>query len=81
VGGQNYVFSFWVANPTANAADELIVNFDGGTVLHLGPNAPVQPYTHYTFNVTASHEEAGIEFHNQQPPDYWHLDDVSLTPA
>lgn len=78
--GATVVIDFWLANGAYNGTatpNALLVEFDNQTLLSLN-DAAAQPYTHYTFTVTASGDSATLNFVSQQTPSWWVLDDVSV---
>jgi hypothetical protein len=56
------------------------VQFSGVTLLSL-TSAPAFAYTEYTFTALASTNNALLHFSFYNPPVYWYLDDVSVTPV
>ena len=74
--GQTYDFSFYL-NSDGGTTNDFTAMFDGATVFSQS-NIPTQPYTLYTFAVTASTGSTVIEFDSRDDPGYLHLDDVSV---
>jgi uncharacterized repeat protein (TIGR01451 family) len=81
VAGQQYVFSFWLANDGGTPSD--FSASVGGTTVFSQVNAPSQPYTQYSFTFTAFAASTQILFTFRNDPAFYHLDDVgvvALTP-
>ena len=76
VVGQSYTLDFWLAN-ASGGPDDFTAKIGGVTELHL-VNAAGQPYTHYTYNFTATSTSTPLEFDFRQDPSHWQLDDVSV---
>ena len=79
VVGQSYTLDFWLTN-ASGGPDDFTAKIGGVTELHL-VNAAGQPYTHYTYNFTATSTSTPLEFDFRQDPSEWHLDDVSVVQA
>ena len=81
--GQTYLLSFWVENPTG-ASDGLSetfqVNWNGVSVTNLD-NPPGFFWQNFNFVLTATGAVTTLEFAVQNDPDYFGLDDVSVTPV
>ena len=80
VAGQSYIVDFWLSNGDTSGNNRMSVQFSGVTLLSL-TSAPAFPYTEYTFTALASTNNALLHFSFYNPPVYWYLDDVSVTPV
>jgi subtilase family serine protease len=84
VAGQYYLLSLWLDNPTAGSGQEFLVNWNtnGATANTLFglTNPPAFAWTNLQFLVSAAGSGTVLEFEAQNTPDYFGLDDVSLTP-
>jgi hypothetical protein len=78
--GASYTLDFWLANPVGGSGTEWLVKV-GGTTLKDVQNAPASGFTHYTFTFTATSSSTVLQFGFVHPPDYFYLDDVSVTPV
>jgi len=83
--GATYNLDFWLANPIGGTGTEWLVKVGahGGTLATLTDvkNAPSFNYTHYGFTFTATSTQTDLQFGFKHPPDWFYLDDVSVTPA
>jgi hypothetical protein len=86
VPGQVYMLSFWLANPGTYAAvypptpNEFMTAWNGNTIsdqVNLGTSS----YTNMQFVVSATGASTLLEFGARNDPDYFGLDDVSVTPV
>lgn len=80
--GATYTVDFWLASGAYNGTatpNDLIVEFGGQTLLSL-VDVLAQPYTHYTYQVTATSSLSTLNFSSQHNPSFWVLDDVSVVP-
>jgi hypothetical protein len=75
--GDNVTVGFWVANIGAGN-NSFSATFDGHTLLTL-VNAPSQPYTLYTYNLTVGSANPTLSFAIRNDPSWFFLDDVSVT--
>jgi len=73
--GDTYQISFYLAN-SIGVPNSFSVSFDGTTGLSL-TNVGAQPYTNYTFDVTAKDTSALLQF-QYQDPFYFNLDNVTV---
>jgi hypothetical protein len=78
--GASYNLDFWVSNPVGGTPTEWKVVVGGNTLIDV-TNAPRFNYTHYTFTFTATTAVTSLQFGFAHPPDWFYLDDVSVTPA
>jgi hypothetical protein len=89
--GVSYNLDFWVSNPLdgggtgpGNQTEWLVkVGATGTTLTTLTDviNAPTFNYTHYTFTFTATTTSTDVQLGFAHPPDWFYLDDVSVTPT
>ena len=77
--GQFYTVSFDLMNGGGNPNSALI-SFGGNTLLSL-TNASAFGYTSYSYNVMASATVSALSFGFRHNPDYYRLDNVSVTPT
>ncbi|HEU5396478.1 MAG TPA: protease pro-enzyme activation domain-containing protein [Verrucomicrobiae bacterium] len=80
--GQGYLLSFWLVNPQAGGSsnpEKFTVAWDGTTLATLN-NPPSFSWTNYQFTVTASTASTLLQFQFQNNPNFFGLDDVSVTP-
>lgn len=79
IAGQSYNYSFWLqndgGNPNAFSASL------GGVVLTALSDAASFGFTHFSGTIVAASNNAAYTFSFRQDPNYWRLDDVSLTSA
>jgi hypothetical protein len=83
VPGQRYQVSFWLDNPetgTNPQVQQFMANWDG-TNLFAITNPPVFAWTNYQFVVTASGTNTVLQFLEENDPDYFGFDDVSVLPV
>ena len=81
--GQEYLVSFWVANPNYTNApnNEFQVTWNGQTLLDI-TNMPAQtPWTNYHFTVLATNAQTVLNFTVRNDPAYFALDEVSVIPV
>jgi hypothetical protein len=82
VPGQNYLLSFWLANPATGAGQQFsvgwITNSPAANQIYFITNPPVLAWTNITFVVTATGTNTTLQFGAQNPPDGFGLDDVSV---
>src|SRR5262249_50845392 len=76
----NYTLSFWLSNPFDGAGTEWLVRVGGNTLMDV-QNAPSFTYTNFTFPFTATSNSTDLQFGFKHPPDWFYLDDVSVTPT
>jgi subtilase family serine protease len=84
VPGQAYLVSLWVNNPHQGSTQSFSVNWqtNSGSArwLYGITNPPVFVWTNLIFAVTASSSSSTLEIEARNDPDYFGLDDVSVTP-
>jgi hypothetical protein len=83
--GASYNLDFWLSNPIGGGGTEWLVK-EGATGTTLTTltdvhNAPRFNYTHFTFTFTATSSSTDLQFGFAHPPDWFYLDDVSVTPV
>jgi len=85
VPGQTYMLSFWLADPgiwTSSyppTPNEFLVAWNGNTIFDQA-NLGTISFTNMQFIVSATGANATLEFGAYNVPDYFGLDDVSVTP-
>jgi hypothetical protein len=83
--GASYNLDFWLSNPIGGTGTEWLVKVGatGTTLTTLADvhNAPRFNYTHFTFTFTATSSSTDLQFGFAHPPDWFYLDDVSVTPT
>ena len=79
--GQSYIVDFWLANDDPTANNSFSAHFGGTTILSLTNSAPFS-YTHFTSGpIMATSNSTDLNFTYFNPPAYWYLDDVSVSPV
>jgi hypothetical protein len=76
VAGDSYALSFWLRND-GGAPNLFRAEWDGNVVTNM-TNVGAQPYTQYTYNVTASTNSTQLKFSFQNDPSFWRFDDVAV---
>ncbi len=79
VPGESYQLEFWLR--TLGGPQSNFEALWGGTTLVALADSPSQPFTRYSFTVTASGSSTTLAFDGRHVPSYWFLDDVTLTTA
>ena len=84
VPGQTYLLSFWLSNPSAGAGEQFQVNWitnatTAGQIYYV-TNPPVLAWTNFTYVLAATGTNTVLQFGAQNVPNYFGLDDVSVTP-
>ena len=84
--GQEYLLSFWLENPIGGVGEQFQVNWNTNSALtNTLFSLPTQPktaafaWTHFNFVVTATGTNTTLQFGAENQPDYFGLDDVSVT--
>jgi hypothetical protein len=89
--GQEYLLSFWLENPMAgsplaNHMEQFEVNWNTNSAitntifsLPTQPNTPAFVWTNFNLVVTATGTNSTLQFGAENQPDYFGLDDVSVT--
>ena len=85
VPGQNYLLSLWLDNPTNGPGREFLVNWNTNDVttnnIYGISSPPAFGWTNLQFVLLAAGSGTVLEFGAQNdPPNYFGLDDVSVTP-
>jgi hypothetical protein len=78
--GATYTLDFWLSNPFGGSPTEWQVSV-GGSILMDVTNPPPFLMTEFNFTFTASSSSTDLQFGFLQVPDYFYLDDVSVTPS
>jgi len=82
--GQSYLLSFWLNNPQAGADQffeaNWITNGAATNSVCILSNPPAFGWTNLNFVVTAMSTNSVVQFAVANPPNYFGLDDVSVTP-
>ncbi len=78
VPGQNYLLSFWLKNPTATTPNQFVANWNGGPVFG-ATNFSAATWTNFRFLVTAAGSSTLLQFGFTHDPDYFAMDDASVT--
>jgi hypothetical protein len=78
--GVNYTLSFWLAHPFTDTGTEWLVSVGGTTLTDVHDDANFG-YTQFTFTFTATSSNTVLKFGFLEPPQYFFLDDVSVTPT
>jgi hypothetical protein len=76
--GSTYTLSFWLSNQANMPGTEWLVRVGGNTLMDV-TDAPMFNYTHYTFTFTATGSSTPLQFGFRNSPDWFYLDDVSVT--
>jgi hypothetical protein len=79
--GVTYTLSFWLAHPYSDTGmgTEWLVSVGGMTLMDV-TDAGNFGYTQFTFTFTATSSSTVLQFGFLEPPSYFFLDDVSVTP-
>lgn len=80
--GSTYEVSFWLKSP--GTPSDATVTFGSDQLLNLSsPGSftptPDTPFVNYTYQVTAASSSETLDFQLRTSPDYWYLDDVSVS--
>ncbi len=78
VPGEPYVLSFWLENPDGGLPNEFSVSWNGN-VIYDQTNLPAFTWTNLQFAVQATGSSSVVQFGARNDPQYFDLDDVSLT--
>jgi subtilase family serine protease len=83
--GQKYLLSFWLFNPTGGAGEQFEVNWNTNSpttnTIYSLSNPPALAWTNVSFVVTATGLNTTLQFGAYNQPNYFGLDDVSVTPV
>jgi hypothetical protein len=77
--GVTYSVDFWLAHGKTDQANDFSALWNGTPLLDL-VNASRFGYTHYSFLETAISDLTTLLFEGREVPDYFYLDDISVTP-
>lgn len=75
--GNNYLLSFWLDNPISGTTQIFQANWDGNSLYSI-TNPPAFGWTNFQFIVTAAGNDV-LQFGAENDPNYFGLDDVSVT--
>lgn len=82
--GQDYLLSFWLENPTTGIGQEFEVNWNTNNsttnTIYSLPSPPAFAWTNLLFVLAATGTNTTLQFVAQNLPNYFGLDDVSVTP-
>ena len=78
VPGEPYVLSFWLENPDGGLPNEFSVSWNGN-IIYDQTNLPAFTWTNLQFAVQATGSSSVVQFGARNDPQYFDLDDVSLT--
>jgi len=78
--GQNYMVSLWLRNPTGGTPNQFQIQWNGATMFYQ-TNLTGTGWTNLQFIATATGSVTALQFGFQNDPDYFGLDDVSVTPV
>ncbi len=78
--GQKYVLSLWLNSMSPSPANEFTVSWNG-TLLFDGVNLPDIGWTNLVFTNLATSSSTPMQLAFDNDPDYFGLDDVSVTPV
>jgi hypothetical protein len=85
VPGQTYLLSFWLDNPVSGSPQQFLVNWNTNSAvanqIYYLNNPPVMAWTHLNFVVTAADTNTTLQFGAENPPNFFGLDDISVTPV
>jgi subtilase family serine protease len=79
LAGNYYVLSFWLDNPTSGSGQQFLAQWNGSTIYGIS-NPPAFGWTNLVFIVSAPSSNSVVEFAAENDPNYFGLDDVSVTP-
>lgn len=84
IPGHSYLLSFWLDNPSTGAGQQFAVNWitNAATAsqIYYITNPPVLAWTNFTFVLAATGTNTVLQFGAENVPNYFGLDDVSVTP-
>jgi hypothetical protein len=77
--GASYTLTFWLSHPyTGDTGTEWLVRVGGNTLMDV-TNAGNFNYTQFTFTFTATSANTVLQFGFKEPPEFFFLDDVTVT--
>jgi subtilase family serine protease len=84
VAGQYYLLSLWLDNPISGSGQEFLVNWNtnapAASTIYGITNPPAFVWTNLQFIVSAPVSGTVFEFEAENTPNYFGLDDISVTP-
>jgi hypothetical protein len=78
MSGQTYMVNFWLQNLYGGTPSEFSVSWNGITQIDL-VNSSDFPYTEFTFTAVAEGDSTPLIFGFRHDPDWFDLDDVTVT--
>jgi subtilase family serine protease len=78
IAGRAYTLSFWLENPNGGLPNEFNVSWNGNA-LYDQTNLPAFTWTNLQFDITATGITNVLQFGARNDPQFFNLDDVSLT--
>ena len=78
IPGEPYMLSFWLENPDGGLPNEFSLSWNGN-VIYDQTNLPAFTWTNLQFAVQATGSSSVVQFGARNDPQYFDLDDVSLT--
>ena len=78
VPGENYLLSFWLDNRTSAAGQRFQVSWNGGLLYNV-TNPPAFTWTNLQFIANAASPSTVLQFGVENDPNYFGLDDISVT--
>jgi hypothetical protein len=76
--GVTYTLDFWLSHPYTDTGTEWLVRVGGVTLMDV-QNAGNFGYTEFRFTFTATSSATALQFGFAEPPEFFYLDDVSVT--
>jgi uncharacterized repeat protein (TIGR03803 family) len=77
--GQPYLLSLWLDNPLAASGQQFEISWNGATLYNV-VNPPIFAWRNLQFIVTANGASTVLEIEAANGPNYFGLDDISVTP-
>jgi uncharacterized repeat protein (TIGR03803 family) len=77
--GQNYLLSSWLDNPVSGSGQQFLVKWNGA-ILYNVVDPPAFAWKNLQLIVTASGTSTVLQFGAENGPNYFGLDDISVTP-
>lgn len=81
--GQKYLLSFWLKNPTGGSGEQFEVNWNtNGTAtntIYYALNPAAFAWTNFNFVLAAAGTNTTLQFGAENQPNYFGLDDISVT--
>jgi subtilase family serine protease len=84
VPGQEYLLSFWLNNPQGGADQQFLVNWNTNgasatNTIYFWNNGVAFAWTNFNYVLAATSTNTTLQFGAANPPNYFGLDDVSVT--